>query len=179
MQSAGVRVKALKLELGKDLKLQASGIWTQLWDQNCDTYNTQLPTLGMERITKAQIVNYKHHQIKRFLQDQVLISFFFFLWKAPIDFIQNFLQDKSLRKIHSGCVHGGDNTVLLQVLFFSSPDLSMWNKFLEEGTKQEDLLWVSRDVLGPSYPIHTATLSWLERCKPTRRPSLPVSCLAL
>lgn len=77
MQSAGVRVKALKLELGKDLKLQASGIWMQLWDQNCDTYNTQLPTLGMERITKAQIVNYKHHQIERFLQDQVLISFFF------------------------------------------------------------------------------------------------------
>lgn len=30
MQSAGVRVKALKLELGKDLKLQASGVWTQL-----------------------------------------------------------------------------------------------------------------------------------------------------
>lgn len=97
MQSAGVRVKALKLELGKDLKLQASGIWMQLWDQNCDTCNTLLPTLGMERITKAQIVNYKHHQIKRFLQDQVLISFFFFLWKAPIDFIQNFLQDKSER----------------------------------------------------------------------------------
>lgn len=90
MQSAGVRVKALKLELGKDLKLQASGIWTQLWDQNCDTYNTQLPTLGMERITKAQIVNYKHHQIKRFLQDQVLISFFFSSGKPPLTLFRIF-----------------------------------------------------------------------------------------
>jgi len=135
MQSDGVRVKALKLELGKDLKLQASGIWTQLGDQNCDTCNHQLPTPRMERITKTQVANCKHHQIIKFLQENVLCESL--LWEFPIDFIWSLLQDRLLRKTHPGYLHGGDNMVLLKILFCPTPVLSMWAKFLSEHMKED------------------------------------------
>lgn len=117
MQSAGVRVKALKLELGKDLKLQAPGIWTQLWDQNHNTCNRQLTTPRTERITKAYIANCKHHQIKRFLQVYVLSHSL--LWEAPFKFSWSLLQDWLLRKTHPGCLHGGDNMFLLKIPCFA------------------------------------------------------------
>lgn len=100
-----MRVKALKLELGKDLKLQASGIWTQLWDQNCETCKHPLPTPRMERIKKAQIDNCKHHQIKRLLQDHVASHSL--LWEVSFNFIWSLLQDRMLRKTCPACLHGG------------------------------------------------------------------------
>lgn len=170
-----MRVKALKLELGKDLKFQASGIWTQLCDQNRDTCNHQLSTPRMKRITKVQIANCKHHQIKRFLQNHVLSQSL--LWEAHFNFIQSLLWDRLLRKTHPACVHGGDNTVLLKIPFCPTQVYSTWTKFLSEETEENGPLWAWRGVLCPPFPIHVVTLNWLERRKPASPPPAPhVTC---
>lgn len=173
MQSAGARVKALKLEQGKDLKLQASGIWTQLWDQNCDTCNHQLPTPRTKRVTKAQIADRKHHQMKRFLQDHVLSHSL--LWEAPFNFLE----------FGPGQVVKEDTPWLPSwkwqygftenPLFCPTPVLSMWTKFLSEETEEDGPLRARRGVLCPPFPIHIATLNWLETCKAASHPLLPMS----